>query len=175
MNYQGSYRKLLENSKAALMAAIEVYNKAAFSYRDECAVILLLNAWEQIHRGSPSACLWLIGLDRFADDPAAERFLEECLARLSPSALSRVRRLGVRDDAQRFLQVADVFLFPSRREGFGTAIIEAMACGVPCIVGELPGITDFIFAAPARSGAPAQVARAARTGRPPVDGRPGRA
>jgi glycosyltransferase involved in cell wall biosynthesis len=118
---------------------------------------VLLNAWEQIHRSSPSACLWLVGLDRFADDPAAKRFLEECLARLSPSALSRVRRLGVRDDAQRFLQVADVFLFPSRREGFGTAIIEAMACGVPCIVGELPGITDFIFAAPARSGAPAQV------------------
>jgi glycosyltransferase involved in cell wall biosynthesis len=92
------------------------------------------------------------------DDPAAERFLEGCLVRLSPSALRRVRRLGVRDDADRFLKVADIFLFPSRREGFGTAIIEAMSCGVPCIVGELPGITDFIFAAQARSGVAAQVA-----------------
>lgn len=46
MNYQGSYRKLLGNAKAALMAAIEVYNKPTFRYRDECAVILLLNAWE---------------------------------------------------------------------------------------------------------------------------------
>lgn len=46
MNYKGSYRKLLENSKAALIAAIEIYNKPTFSYRDECAVILLLNAWE---------------------------------------------------------------------------------------------------------------------------------
>lgn len=46
MNYRGSYRKLLGNSKAALLAAIEVYNKPSFSYRDECAVILLLNAWE---------------------------------------------------------------------------------------------------------------------------------
>ena len=52
---------------------------------------------------------------------------------------------GVRHDAERFLQAADVFLFPSRREGFGTAIIEAMACGLPCVVAELPGITDFIF------------------------------
>lgn len=29
-----------------MLAAIEVYNKPSFSYRDECAVILLLNAWE---------------------------------------------------------------------------------------------------------------------------------
>ena len=40
MNYRGSYRKLLENSKAAMMAAIEIYNKPAFKYRDECVVIL---------------------------------------------------------------------------------------------------------------------------------------
>jgi hypothetical protein len=46
VNYRGSYRKLLENSKAAMMAAIEIYNKPAFKYRDECVVILLLNAWE---------------------------------------------------------------------------------------------------------------------------------
>jgi glycosyltransferase involved in cell wall biosynthesis len=26
-----------------------------------------------------------------------------------------------------------------------------MACGLPCIVAELPGISDFIFAAPARA------------------------
>jgi glycosyltransferase involved in cell wall biosynthesis len=69
---------------------------------------------------------------------------------MPPPALARTRRFGVRDDAERFLQGADAFLFPSRREGFGTAIIEAMACGVPCVVAELPGITDFIFAAAAQ-------------------------
>lgn len=29
-----------------MIAAIEIYNKPAFAYRDECFVILLLNAWE---------------------------------------------------------------------------------------------------------------------------------
>jgi Protein of unknown function (DUF3644). len=48
MNYRGSYRHLLKNSKAAMVAAIEIYNKPSFSYRDECFVILLLNAWELI-------------------------------------------------------------------------------------------------------------------------------
>jgi hypothetical protein len=46
MNYRGSYRHLLHNAKAALLAAIEIYNKPRIEYRDECFVILLLNAWE---------------------------------------------------------------------------------------------------------------------------------
>ena len=48
MNYRSSYRRLLGNGKAALLAAIEIYNKPGIEYRDECFVILLLNAWELI-------------------------------------------------------------------------------------------------------------------------------
>lgn len=46
MYYRGSYRHLRRNSISALLAAIEIYNKPRFAYRDECFVILLLNAWE---------------------------------------------------------------------------------------------------------------------------------
>jgi hypothetical protein len=46
MNYRGSSRHLFRNSKSALLAAIEIYNKPGFLYREECFVILLLNAWE---------------------------------------------------------------------------------------------------------------------------------
>lgn len=48
MNYRGSYRKLLGNGKAALLASVEIYNKPRIEYRDECFVILLLNAWELV-------------------------------------------------------------------------------------------------------------------------------
>jgi len=46
MNLRGSYRALRSNSEAAMLAAIEIYNKPQFSYRDECFTILLVNAWE---------------------------------------------------------------------------------------------------------------------------------
>jgi len=106
---------------------------------------VLLAAWARIHAREPSARLLLVGRDRFEHDPAAQAFLERQLDALPAAAAGAVARLGVREDAERFLQAADVFLFPSRREGFGTAIVEAMACGLPCVVAEIPGISDFIF------------------------------
>ena len=48
MNVHGSYRKLLENSRQAILAAIEIYNKPNFGYREEIFSILLINAWELI-------------------------------------------------------------------------------------------------------------------------------
>ncbi len=37
---------LIENSKSAIIAAIEIHNKPIFSYRYEVSTILLINAWE---------------------------------------------------------------------------------------------------------------------------------
>ena len=37
---------LVGNAQEALMSAVEIYNKPTLRYRDECTVILLLNAWE---------------------------------------------------------------------------------------------------------------------------------
>jgi glycosyltransferase involved in cell wall biosynthesis len=36
-------------------------------------------------------------------------------------------------DIPAYLQAADALLFPSRYEGFGLAIVEALACGVPVV------------------------------------------
>jgi glycosyltransferase involved in cell wall biosynthesis len=109
---------------------------------------VLLAAWGRIHAARRNAHLVLIGRDDFSNDPEARSYLERHLAALDSSARANLHRTGVRDDAERYLRAADLFLFPSRREGFGSAIIEAMACGLPCIVAELPGITDLIFGCP---------------------------
>lgn len=39
---------LLEHSKEAMMAAIEIYNKPTIRYRNECTAILLVNSWELV-------------------------------------------------------------------------------------------------------------------------------
>lgn len=38
---------------------------------------------------------------------------------------------------------ADVFAFPSRMEGLGTAVLEAMACGLPVVAYDIPPIREI--------------------------------
>lgn len=46
---------------------------------------------------------------------------------------SSVSFLGAQTDVRPFLRAGDTYVFPSRGESFGGALVEAMACGLPCI------------------------------------------
>lgn len=55
----------------------------------------------------------------------------------------QVHLLGYRKDVPELNYAADVFCFPSLREGLGLAAIEAMACGLPLITSDMHGINDY--------------------------------
>lgn len=46
------------------------------------------------------------------------------------------------EDLPRYYRGAAVFCFPSRFEGFGMPVLEAMACGVPCVVSAHPSLDE---------------------------------
>ena len=51
--------------------------------------------------------------------------------------------LGSIDDPRSVLWAADLFVMPSRREGFSIAAIEAAASGLPLILSDVPGLRDL--------------------------------
>ena len=55
----------------------------------------------------------------------------------------RIRFLGTRSDVPRLLHAADLFLMPSDYEGFGLAAVEALACNLPLLLGDSPGLRDL--------------------------------
>lgn len=56
---------------------------------------------------------------------------------------SQVKLLGFRTDMPEILSIADVFAFPSHREGLGIAAVEALLCGVPLIVADNRGTREY--------------------------------
>jgi glycosyltransferase involved in cell wall biosynthesis len=55
------------------------------------------------------------------------------------------------EELPRLYRGATVFVFPSRFEGFGMPVLEAMACGVPCVVSSHPSLDEVCGEAAVRA------------------------
>lgn len=55
-----------------------------------------------------------------------------------------VRFVGFRSDVSSLLPALDLFLLTSRGEGLPRAVMEAMACGVPCVVTDVGGNREAV-------------------------------
>jgi glycosyltransferase involved in cell wall biosynthesis len=56
----------------------------------------------------------------------------------------KVKFLGFRKDIPDILHQADIFLQTSIWEGFGLAVVEAMASGLPVVVSDVPGVREVV-------------------------------
>lgn len=57
---------------------------------------------------------------------------------------NRVYFLGYREDVPSILKSVDIVIQSSHWEGFGLAIVEAMAAGKPVIASDVPGLSDVV-------------------------------
>ena len=77
--------------------------------------------------------------ERFAQTIAID--VSQALER-DPALAGRVHLLGRigHVDMQRYMRSADLFVLGSHREGSGCALMEAMACGLPPVVTDIPSV-----------------------------------
>lgn len=111
-------------------------------------VDILLEAWNAVTRSQPDAVLAVVGSHglRISHDREGYRDrLQDYLGRLENlrSRLEKpesVRFLGEVADPAPCYRAADLFAFPSRREGLPNAVLEAMASALPCLVARFDGM-----------------------------------
>ena len=110
---------------------------------------LLLEAWAAIERARPDRELTLLLVGSGAD-------VAEVMRRIEALGLRGARHVDrwVNDRAETagLLSAADVYVFPSRHEGFPLAPVEAMACGLPAVAADAQGIPDILAAGEQHGG-----------------------
>lgn len=122
MNYFGSSRHLLKNSQSAMLAAIEIYNKPCFDYRDECFTILLMNAWELILKALLSRHRRSIYYPKSRREPYKTLAWKDALNRSEKLFPGDINPLPVRRNLEMLSTYRDNSVHFYNAEGFGTII-----------------------------------------------------
>lgn len=130
--------------------------------------ILLLQAFIEVLRQYPQAQLIIAGGATLFDYQAyRDEFLN--LANRAGVLIGQSLLLpGVIPDPQlpALYRLADAFVFPSAKEGWGLVVLEAIASGLPVITANQPPFTEFLSAAQAllvNPNSPAAIAQAMQT------------
>jgi glycosyltransferase involved in cell wall biosynthesis len=101
---------------------------------------LLLDAWLELTRRRPRRPLRLLLVGAGEDSAELRRRVREC-------GLDNVEILDqwINDRARiaEILSAGDLYVFPSRHEGFPVAPVEAMACGLSVVATDVQGIPDI--------------------------------
>jgi glycosyltransferase involved in cell wall biosynthesis len=100
---------------------------------------VLLRAISMVRREFPAVVFAFVGESL---DAGYARELFALTAELGIT--QNTRFLGPRTDVFSLLKMADVFCLPSRTEGLSNALLEAMACGLPCVATDVGGNAEVL-------------------------------
>ena len=111
-----------------------------------------LEAVARVHVAHPDLVWVIAGGASIWDHSAETRAFSRRLSELSPELGRRVVQLGTIDDGElsSLYRAADVLLCPSRQEGFGLCVLEALAAHTAVVVSDREPFVDWLDSTSAR-------------------------
>ena len=106
-------------------------------------VDLLIDTFIKIARHNQKVVLYMVGPTYKYKDS----FHEQLYKRIDEHNLGKRVFFTKRavENVVDYMQASDLFVFSSRKETFGTVVGEAMACGLPAVAMNIPGVTDTLI------------------------------
>ncbi|MEW6108622.1 MAG: glycosyltransferase family 4 protein [Nitrospirota bacterium] len=132
-----SYEK---EKRRELKKYLELSSRMVFIYTGRLAegkgLEILLGAMKDVLKEDKTAYLLLLG------EGQVKNKLEDKAAAAGIS--DNICFKGNVNNVHEFLNSADVFVFPSLREGMPNSLLEAMSCGLPVIASKIGGVVDVV-------------------------------
>lgn len=101
---------------------------------------VLVAAWHQVADLHPSAQLFILGSGADQPDSIENQVKSEVIEK----GITNVTFVKDSPAIESYLNIADIFVFPSRKEGLPNALLEAMASGLATISSDIGGVVDLI-------------------------------
>ncbi|WP_395045568.1 glycosyltransferase, partial [Flavobacterium sp.] len=98
----------------------------------------LIEAFKEVYKENKNCKLLLVGPFENELDPLNANTLLEIKNN------SSIVSVGFQNDVKLYLSIANVFVFPSYREGFPNVVLQAGAMNLPCIVTNISGSNEII-------------------------------
>ena len=141
------FQPISEDGKASLRNKLDLplnhiivtYTGRLVSYK---GLPLLVQVWQQFSQQVDNVQLLLVGeggLDIHNCESELRAYVD------THGLQNSVKFTGPVQTVHEYLQVSDIFVFPTESEAFGISLIEAMACGLPVIASNVGGIQDILI------------------------------
>lgn len=130
--------KVNKNLKKELKKSYKIEDDIIFMFigrlNIDKGILDLVSVFDKLFLKHDNIRLFLIGPD------------EENIEEKIPTFLNNknVIRIDYVSNPEEILNIADILVLPSYREGFGTIVIESAAMGIPCIASDIYGLKDAI-------------------------------
>lgn len=104
----------------------------------------LIAAWPEVLKHHPNAALVIVGDEGAEGSREYTHSLQRQIAELGLGDAVRLAGRAAGEELVHWYRAADLFVLATAGEGSPNVVLEALACGLPCVVNDVGGVREIL-------------------------------